>query len=86
MELWSDRTTYIRNSDRCNRRGCSRRYRNDEPVIDAVMAGRHRAVKSMSEFSVVAKHFFVKDAGRMRSVSRAAHSGAARHTSGCAAG
>jgi hypothetical protein len=80
MEPCSDRPTYFGNSDGCNRRRCRGRYRNDETVIEAVMAGGHRAFKNVPEFSVVAKHFFVKDAGRMRSVSRAAHSCAARHT------
>jgi hypothetical protein len=86
VELCGDRTAYTGNSDGCNRRGCSGRYRNDETIVDAVMAGRHRAIKHMPELPVVAPHFFVKDASSMRSVSRAAHSCAARHTSGRAAG
>src|SRR6202035_5826244 len=65
VELWSNSTTYIRNSDRCNRRRCRGRYRNDQTIIDGVMARGHRAFKNMPEPSLVAKHFFVKDASRM---------------------
>jgi hypothetical protein len=87
MEPASGRATNVRGANEGNRRRSSGRYRRDNAVVDAMMAGHHCAVEEVPSLAVVTQHLFGKHASSVRRpVGGATHAGATGHTSVRAAG